>query len=268
MMNAEMLNMIPEMVEKYDMEIENLGGSEVLNVKNMAALQADGMTETVRHMVKDIKEYLRNSGKPVKYTPAFVPPVDGLRQNVVTTWYQAEFYNRNGCLEKRCYLAVLVLGVSFNIYTIERNEDEIAALATLERDFVENHLNVGVPPLPEGSQSDADTIGFLQNDADIKPETVDLSKEKDLLASYKEICASIKQLEQQKEKISQRLMMQLGENLFGACDGFRVSYKPQTRRTFDAEKFKQHFPSADLNQFYKVSQCRILKITAEKKKEA
>lgn len=170
--------------------------------------------------------------------------------------------------KKRCYLAVLVLGVSFNIYTIERNEDEISALATLERDFVENHLNTGVPPLPEGSQSDADTIGFLQNDADIKPETVDLSKEKDLLASYKEICASIKQLEQQKEKISQRLMMQLGENLFGACDGFRVSYKPQTRRTFDAEKFKQHFPGTDLNQFYKVSQSRILKITAEKKKEA
>lgn len=170
--------------------------------------------------------------------------------------------------KKRCYLAVLVLGVSFNIYTIERNEDEISALAGLERDFVENHLNAGVPPLPEGSQSDADTIGFLQDDADIKPETVDLSKEKDLLVSYKEICASIKQLEQQKEKISQRLMMQLGENLFGACDGFSVSYKPQTRRTFDAEKFKQHFPGTDLSQFYKVSQSRILKITAEKKKEA
>lgn len=105
MLNAELLNMIPEMVEKYDMEIENLGDAEVLNVKNMAALQADGMMETVRHMVKDIKEYLRNSGKPVKYTPAFVPPVDGLHQNVVTTWYQAEFYNRNGCLEKRRYLA-------------------------------------------------------------------------------------------------------------------------------------------------------------------
>ena len=28
MLNAELLNMIPEMVEKYDMEIEKLGGSE------------------------------------------------------------------------------------------------------------------------------------------------------------------------------------------------------------------------------------------------
>lgn len=105
MLNDEMLDMIPEMVEKYDMEIENLGDAEVLNVKNMAALQADGMMETVRHMVKDIKGYLKAIGKPTKYTPAFVPPVDGLRQNVVTTWYQAEFYNRNGCLEKRRYLA-------------------------------------------------------------------------------------------------------------------------------------------------------------------
>lgn len=166
--------------------------------------------------------------------------------------------------KKRCYLAVLVIGVSFNIYTVERDENEISALMQLEKDYVENHLNAGVPPLPNGSDADAKTLSAIHDSEETTPETVDLSSSAALLDTYRDVCASINQLETQKEKIRQQLMMELGENLFGVCKGYRVSYKPQSRKTFDVKAFKAACPGVDLSPFFKESNFRILKISEEK----
>lgn len=169
--------------------------------------------------------------------------------------------------KKRCYLAVLVLGVSFNIYTVERDEDEISALASLERSYYENHLKAGVPPLPDGSENDADTIGQLMNQAETEEETIDLSDHKVMLSTYRDILESIKQLEKEKEKIHQRLMMALGENVLGECEDFRVSYKPQVRKSFDYKAFHKAYPGVNLEPYFKESRFRVLKITQDKLQE-
>ena len=75
-MNINLLPMertIPEMVERYEIELEDLGSCLVLNVRNLEQLRADNALWKMRHMVKAIKQYLLEQGAPIRYTPVFAP---------------------------------------------------------------------------------------------------------------------------------------------------------------------------------------------------
>ena len=62
---------------------------------------------------------------------------------------------------ERWYLAVLVLNKAFHVFTIERDEAEIAALVQAEKHFWEEHVLKQIPPAPDGSESTSDVIKHL-----------------------------------------------------------------------------------------------------------
>ena len=66
----------------------------------------------------------------------------------------------------------------------------------------------------------------------------------------------------------QRLMMALGENVLGECEGFRVSYKPQVRKSFDYKAFHKAYPGVNLDPYFKETRFRVLKITQDKLQES
>ena len=59
------------------------------------------------------------------------------------------------------YVAILVLGKSFHVFEIARDDEAIATLIDAEKIFWDEHVMVKVPPLPTGSDADGEALTEL-----------------------------------------------------------------------------------------------------------
>lgn len=163
---------------------------------------------------------------------------------------------------ERVYLAVLVLGQDFLIFTIERDEQEIAALMEAEKSFWETYVKAEVAPPPDGTSATADSISDMYPDSN--GEEIDLFGRDAMIDQYFEISAQIKELQKKQDEIKQTLQLDLGESEIGMAERYKVSWKNQTRKTFDAKAFANDHPELDLDEYYKETKSRVFRVNALK----
>ena len=182
--------------------------------------------------------------------------------------YPARFYVQcqhymGVCGFDKMYLAVLIGNSDFRIFEIERDEAEISALMALEEQFY-GYMISGNPPPIDGSDSTREAIQAQQSDPpEEEPEPADLSDKKQVLDTLMEINAAIEQLESQRDAIKNQLIESIGDSWHGSCSGYSISYKPQTRKTFDWKKLQKERPEIPLDGYFKSSTSRTLKIAKE-----
>lgn len=157
---------------------------------------------------------------------------------------------------ERWYLAVLVLGVEFKVFTIERDEAELTALKMAEENFwyqVQNDL----PPAIDGMDSTIDALNAEFPSS--KPDTeMDLTNCAVDLAILDECTQQIKALEEKKAAAKGRIMEAMGTSERGIYGGYSVSWKSQRQSTFDRKKWeKEH--GAIPEEYFKVSESRPFK---------
>ena len=85
-----------------------------------------------------------------------------------------------------------------------------------------------------------------------------------LLQEWSGIKEQMEALKGRKEEIENTIKLDLKEAERGACTGYGISWKPQSRRSFQTAAFEKAHPNIDLSPFYKTSEARVLRITAEK----
>lgn len=160
--------------------------------------------------------------------------------------------------KQRWYLAVLIGNRDFRWFTIERDEAEIAALMAAEADFWEMVKN-NTPPVADGSQATTAAIKTIY--AESNEDTVDLTLENTALAQYIAIGKQIAELEAMRDEAANKIKSFMGDAGGGECDGFRVSWKSSTRRTFDSKRFAKENPGLDLAGYYKETSTRTFRVT-------
>lgn len=158
----------------------------------------------------------------------------------------------------RWYLAVLALGKGFYHFTIERDEEEIAALMRQEESFW-NCVKTDTPPAVDGAPATSDALKTIYSGAN--GETIELFGRDELFRRYEELTAQKSEIDSEIEKIKQQLMSDLGEAEAGNCGSWSVSWKKQTRKTFDVEAFKKQNPSVKMEPYYKFSASRVMRIS-------
>ena len=158
----------------------------------------------------------------------------------------------------RWYLAVLIGNRDFRWFTIERDEAEIAALMAAEADFWELVKN-NTPPVADGSQATTAAIKTIY--AESSGDTVDLTLENTALAQYISLGKQIAELEAMRDEAANKIKSFMGDAGGGECDGFRVSWKSSTRRTFDSKRFAKENPGLDLTGYYKETSTRTFLVT-------
>ncbi len=161
----------------------------------------------------------------------------------------------------RWYLAVLVLGVEFKVFTIERDEAELAALKMAEENFwyqVQNDL----PPEIDGMDSTIDALNATFPVSDPNAEDVDLTSCAVDLALLDECTQQIKALEEKKKAAQARVMETLGAAEKGFYGGYSVSWKSQKRQTFDRKKWEKDH-GAIPEEYFKVSDNRTFRFKKE-----
>lgn len=163
--------------------------------------------------------------------------------------------------KNRWYLAVLIGNKEFLWFTIERDEAEIAALMAAEAEFWEL-VKTDTPPAADGTAATTKAISAIYADSDER--NVDLFGHTADLQQFVAIGQQIKELEAMRDEAANRIKLFMGEAGCGECDGFRVSWKSQTRRTFDSKRFAKENPGLDLSGFYKETTARVFRVNETK----
>lgn len=160
----------------------------------------------------------------------------------------------------RWYLAVLVLGVEFKVFTIERDEAELAALKMAEENFwyqVQNDL----PPEIDGMDSTIDALNaeFPASDPDTEMDLTGCAVD---LAIMDECSQQIKVLEEKKAAAQARIMEAMGTAERGYYSGYTVSWKSQSRATFDRKRWEKDHGEIPQN-YFKSSESRTFRFKKE-----
>lgn len=164
----------------------------------------------------------------------------------------------------RWYLGVLVLNQGFYEYTIERDEDEIAALMDAEESFW-RYVEADTPPPLDGGEATTAALSTIYADT-VPADEMELYAMDDVLREITDYKASIKTLETAVAERENQIKLMLGEQEIGRCGSFRVTWKAQTKNTFDAKAYASAHPETDLAPYYKTSSYRTFKITEVKEK--
>ena len=160
--------------------------------------------------------------------------------------------------KQRWYLAVLIGNKEFKWFTIERDEDEIKALMDAERDFWEL-VKTDTPPAVDGTAATTEAIKTIYAESD--DSICDLTAFSANIRQYIELKKQIKELETIAEEAANKIKEFMGESGGGECDGFKVSWKSQTRSTFDSKRFAKENPDVDLSGYYKTTNARVFRVS-------
>lgn len=160
--------------------------------------------------------------------------------------------------KQRWYLAVMIGNKEFKWFVLERDEAEIAALMSAEAMFWD-FVKKDIPPAVDGTQATSEALKSIYADSD--DSVADLYSYASDLKRYMELKKQIKELETMADELANQVKEFMGSSGNGECDGFKVSWKSQIRKTFDAKKFAKENPDIDLSCYYKTTNARTFRVS-------
>lgn len=142
---------------------------------------------------------------------------------------------------KKTYVAALVGGNHFVYHVVERDDDLIAQIITMEKYFWEHHVMGGIEPVPDGSEA---TTEYLNKKfADSNGEMVSLPEEViPICEEYERLSEELKELERERNAAANRLKNYLKEAEAGTAGNRKISWKQIYKNTIDTKKLKEEQP--------------------------
>ena len=167
---------------------------------------------------------------------------------------------------EKAYIAVLIGGQSFIWKEIERDDELIQIIIDAEKDFWENNVQANVIPEIDGSEATSDFINHMYQDID--NEEIELGSEADtLMKAIESIKEDIKEKQQLQKKYENQLKDALGHNTAGKTAAYLATWKQQTRRNLDKKALEEKYGKEAIDQFYKESEYRVLRIKQIKEEQ-
>lgn len=164
-----------------------------------------------------------------------------LGEEIPSAYYcQCQWYM--GVTGLKYFLIVYLLGKEVKWKVVPRNEDDIAYLRSVGKDFWENNILTKTPPNPTGLVKETEEITEQQ---DLREENINLSN--GLLAKYKDLGDKIKELETEKEKTKQEIFLSMGNAKKGTDGAYKISRFTVSRDSLDNKKLKELYPETYKN---------------------
>ena len=155
--------------------------------------------------------------------------------------YQMQCYHyMSVCNADRWYVAALIFGREFKVYKLERDDEIIANLIELEKDFWENHVLKGVMPDPDGSKL-ADSV-IAEYFKETTGAVIQLQGFDDKLKRREELVVLLEKMEAEKRQIEQELKIYMGDAEKAENQLFRVSWKAVVSNRLDARALQEEEP--------------------------
>lgn len=179
--------------------------------------------------------------------------------NIPISYYIQCLHYMAVCNADAWYIAVLIYGREFKYYRIERDEEMIADLIRIEKDFWENHVLKHQMPAPDGSKI-ADSV-IAEYFKDSIAETIPLTGFNDKIKRRQELDKLIGKMENEKKQIDQELKLYLGEAEIAENEQYRVSWKMVVSNRLDEKRLKEEQPDI-YSRYRKSTQSRRFTVKA------
>lgn len=140
------------------------------------------------------------------------------------------------------YIAVLIGGNSFRWKFVERDEELIHMLISLEEDFWK-HVEKGVPPVLDGSEASAKFLAERFPDSVPQSEIALPDKAAELLQQYDLSCEVLKLATEQKQEAENQLKQMLGDHETGTSGNRVITWKSISQERLDSKTLKAEHPA-------------------------
>lgn len=145
------------------------------------------------------------------------------------------------CDTRAWYIAVLIYGKEFKFHKIERDEDIIADLIQIEKDFWEDNVLSRTLPAPDGPKAADKVIASYFKETE--PVSILLPPSFDgILEHRQDLVSAIDEMEKEKKQIEQELKLYMGKAETAENDQFKISWKPVDSSRVDGDKLKEEQP--------------------------
>ena len=156
------------------------------------------------------------------------------------------------------YIAALVGGQKFFYYKIDRDQELIDYLVKIESVFWQM-VQDRMPPEVDGSEASSDLLKKLYPIAEDRKE-IDMPAEASLLLdAYEQVKAEIKELEQRKDELENKLKAMMADAEIGKAGKRIVEWKNVNANRFDSKSFQKDMPGLYEN-YVKLSPYRKFSI--------
>lgn len=158
------------------------------------------------------------------------------------------------------YVAALIFGRDFIIRKIERDEELISYLITIEERFWKENVLNHVMPDPDGSPDYTEKIQqmYFKSDAD---KSIQLVGFNDLLSRRAELDNLIKKMETEKTTIEQKIKLEMQDASYATTEDYRVSWASFAQTRLDSKKLKEEQPEI-YEQYSKTTSGRRFTVKA------
>lgn len=152
------------------------------------------------------------------------------------------------------YIACLILGVGFVWHTIERDEEIIKSLESVEEDFWNRYIIGKEIPDPDGSTAYTEMIKQIYPESsDESP--VDLYGYDSQIDRIMEINDLMNKLETEKSQIEQSIKVYMKEAERAESNNYRVTWKTIVSNRIDSSRLKKEMPDV-YKKYLKPSESR------------
>ena len=156
-----------------------------------------------------------------------------------------------------CYIAALIGNADFIWHRIERDEDTIKNLMSIEKDFWEQYVEKDIVPEPDGSQEYSDYLKDKYKDTIGDEIEIDINET--IISRYDQINVLIKELELEKKTIEQQIQEKMGLNEIAKIGERKITWKVSNRNSIDSKKMKAEIPDI-IEKYMKTTSSRTLRI--------
>ncbi len=192
-------------------------------------------------MLADVDRMIigENGGLECKTASPFM--ADKWKDGNIPLHYQIQCYHYMSVMKADAwYIAVLIYGREFKFYKLERDEELIADLIGIEKDFWENHVLQRQIPSPDGSKIADSVIAEYYKES--ISETIPLTGFDEKLKRRQELSEIIGKMDTEKKQIEQELKLYLGEAETAENEQYRVSWKSVFSNRLDEKRLKEEQP--------------------------
>ena len=169
---------------------------------------------------------------------------------------------------EKWYVAILVLGKSFHVFELKRDENAIETLIAAEKDFWEEYVLKKIPPLPIGNDSDDEAISELYPEGieEFSDDVLELDGKEDMLNLRDFKVKQRDELDNEIKAIDQELKLMLGDFQHGLTTSWRVNWTNTNTSRIDTKLLKQKYPQI-AEEVTKTTNGRRFSIAKMKTKE-
>ena len=167
---------------------------------------------------------------------------DKWKDGAIPLHYQLQVQHYLAVSGYQCwYIAALIFGQEFLVRKIERDEELIQHLITIEEKFWNENVMQHKMPEPDGTKSCSEQIAKLYFKSNSE-KTVNLSGADMDLKRREELVRLIAKMEKEKDMIDQKIQLQLQEAAYGITSDYRVSWVTTEIKRLDSKKLKTEKP--------------------------